>query len=242
MKLFKEAFRFKETQCTIIADKKQGMQTAIKSIKQNRKALEEYVEAHPKFLYTLEPVPAPAVPLVAKLMAEAAEKVNVGPMAAVAGVLADLAVNDMVADGCEVAVVENGGEISALSNVPIDVAVAAGDTPLSKRFGFRLTDFPVGIATSSGRFSHALSFGDAEAATVFCRNAGLADAAATAVGNVVKGDDYLGAIQQGIDKVLSIQEVEGVLIMYKGHVGTTGKIPQLIKVAQGNLQIGRKTC
>jgi ApbE superfamily uncharacterized protein (UPF0280 family) len=242
MKLFKDVFGFKETQCTIIADKKQGIQTAIKSIKQNRKALEEYVEAHPKFLYTLDPIPAPAEPLVAKLMAEAAEKAKVGPMAAVAGVLADLAVNDMVADGCEVAVVENGGEISALSNVPIDVAVAAGDTPLSKRFGFRLTDFPVGIATSSGRFSHALSFGDAEAATVFCRNAGLADAAATAVGNVVKGDDYLGAIQQGIDKALSIQEVEGVLIMYQGHVGTAGKIPQLIKVAQGNLQIGRKTC
>jgi ApbE superfamily uncharacterized protein (UPF0280 family) len=242
MKLFKDVFGFKETQCTIIADKKQGIQTAIKSIKQNRKALEEYVEAHPKFLYTLDPIPAPAEPLVAKLMAEAAEKAKVGPMAAVAGVLADLAINDMVANGCEVAVVENGGEISALSNVPIDVAVAAGDTPLSKRFGFRLTDFPVGIATSSGRFSHALSFGDAEAATVFCRNAGLADAAATAVGNVVKGDDYLGAIQQGIDKALSIQEVEGVLIMYQGHVGTAGKIPQLIKVAQGNLQIGRKTC
>ena len=242
MKLFKDVFGFKETQCTIIADKKRGIQTAIKSIKQNRRALEEYIEAHPKFLYTLDPIPAPAEPLVAKLMAEAAEKAKVGPMAAVAGVLADLAVNDVVANGCEMAVVENGGEVSALSNVPIDVAVAAGDTPLSKRFGFRLTDFPVGIATSSGRFSHALSFGEAEAATVFCRNAGLADAAATAVCNVVKGDDYLGAIQQGIDKALSIQEVEGVLIMYKGHVGTAGKIPQLIKVAQGNLQIGRKTC
>jgi ApbE superfamily uncharacterized protein (UPF0280 family) len=242
MKLFKDVFGFKETQCTIIVDKKRGIQTAIKSIKQNRKALEEYIEAHPKFLYTLDPIPAPAEPLVAKLMAEAAEKAKVGPMAAVAGVLADLAVNDMVADGCEVAVVENGGEISALSNVPIDVAVAAGDTPLSRRFGFRLTDFPVGIATSSGRFSHALSFGDAEAATVFCRNAGLADAAATAVGNVVKGDNYRRGIQQGIDKALSIQEVDGVLIMYKGHVGTAGKIPQLIKVAQGNLQIGRKTC
>jgi ApbE superfamily uncharacterized protein (UPF0280 family) len=240
--LFKDAFGFKETQCTVIADKKQGIQTAIKSIKQNRKALEEYVEAHLKFLYTLEPIPAPAEPLVAKLMAEAAEKANVGPMAAVAGVLADLAVKDMIADGCEVAVVENGGEISAVSNMPIDVAVAAGDAPLSKRFGFRLTDFPVGIATSSGRFSHALSFGDAEVATVFCRNAGLADAAATAVGNVVKGDDYRGAIQQGIDKALSIQEVEGVLIMYQGHVGTAGKIPQLIKVAQGHLEIGRKTC
>jgi ApbE superfamily uncharacterized protein (UPF0280 family) len=233
--LFKQTFRLKETQCTIIADKKQGIQTAIKSIKQNRKALEEHVKAHPKFLYTLDPFPVPVEPLVAKLMAEAAEKANVGPMAAVAGVLADLAVKAMVTAGCEVAVVENGGEISATSNMPIDVAVAAGDTPLSKRFGFRLTDFPVGIATSSGRFSHALSFGDAEAATVFCRNAGLADAAATAVGNVVKGNDYRSAIQQGIDKALSIQGVEGVLVMYGGLVGTAGKIPQLIKVAQGHL-------
>jgi ApbE superfamily uncharacterized protein (UPF0280 family) len=231
MKLFKEAFRFKETQCKIIADKKQGIQTAIKSIKQNRKALEEYGEAHPKFLYTLEPTSAPAEPLVAKLMAEAAEKANVGPMAAVAGVLADLAVKDMVADGCEVAVVENGGEISAVSNMPIDVAVAAGDAPLSKRFGFRLTDFPAGIATSSGRFSHALSFGDAEAATVFCRNAGLADAAATAVGNVVKGEDCQAAIQAGISKALSIQGVEGVLIIFKGFTGTAGKTPQIIKVS-----------
>ena len=136
MKLFKEAFQFKETQCTIIADKKHGIQTAINSIKQNRKALEEYGEIHPNFLYTLEPTPAPAEPLVAKLMAEAAEKAEVGPMAAVAGVLVDLAVKDMTAAGCEVAVVENGGEISAVSNTPIDVAVAAGDEPLSKRFGF----------------------------------------------------------------------------------------------------------
>ena len=231
MKLFKEAFQFKETQCKIIADKKQGIQTAIKSIKQNRKALEEYGKAHPKFLYTLEPITAPSKPLVAKLMAEVAEKANVGPMAAVAGVLADLAVKDMIADGCEVAVVENGGEISAVSNMPIDVAVAAGDAPLSKRFGFRLTDFPAGIATSSGRFSHALSFGDAEAATVFCKDAGLADAAATAVCNVVKGEDCQAAIQAGISKALSIQGVEGVLIIYKGFTGTAGKTPQIIKVS-----------
>jgi ApbE superfamily uncharacterized protein (UPF0280 family) len=114
------------------------------------------------------------------------------------------------------------------------VALAAGDAPLSKRFGFRLTDFPVGVATSSGRFSHALSFGDAEAATVFCRNAGLADAAATAVGNVVKGEDYQSAVQRGIDKALSIQGVEGVLIIYRGFTGTAGKIPQIIKVGSSS--------
>jgi len=230
MKLFKEAFQFKETQCTLIADQKHGIQTAIKSIKKNRKALEEYSEAHPKFLYTLEPTTAPAEPLVAKLMAEAAKKANVGPMAAVAGVLADIAVKDMLQAGCKVAVVENGGEISAASNTPIDVAVAAGDEPLSKRFGFRLTEFPIGVATSSGRFSHAFSFGDAEAATVFCKNAGLADAAATAVCNVVKGEDYQAAIQDGINKALSIQGVKGVLIIFKGSTGTAGKIPKIIKV------------
>jgi ApbE superfamily uncharacterized protein (UPF0280 family) len=229
-KLFKEAFQIKETQGTIIADREQGVKTAIASIKRNRKALEDYAKRNPHFLIVLEPVAASAEPVVARLMAEAAEKANVGPMAAVAGVLADLAVEDMIASGCKVAVVEDGGEVSAVSDKPVDVALAAGDAPLSKRFGFRLTDFPIGVATSSGRFGHALSFGDAEAATVFCRNAGLADAAATAVGNVVKGEDHTVAIEKGIAVAKSIPGVEGVLILYKSCVGTWGKIPQIIKV------------
>ena len=228
--LFKENFTLKETQCTIISDKQKGIQTAIESIKRNRAELEIYVKANPKFLYILKPILIPEKPLVAKLMALAGEKANVGPMAAVAGVIADLAVGDMINSGCEVAVVEDGGEISAQSNTPVDIAVAAGEEPLSKRFGFRLTDFPIGVATSSGRFSHALSFGDAEAATVFCRNASLADAVATTVGNVVKGEDVEAAIKAGINRGLSIEGVEGVLIIYKGQVGTAGKIPQIIKV------------
>jgi len=230
MTLFKDAFQLKETKCTVIADKPEGIQTAKYSIKRHRRSLEAYIKTNPNFLDTLEPVPVPTAPLVAKLMAEAAENANVGPMAAVAGVLADLAVRDMLRAGCKVAVVENGGEISAVSNKPIDVAVAAGDEPLSKRFGFRLTEFPIGVATSSGRFSHALSFGDAEVVTVFCKNAGLADAAATVVCNVVKCDDSQAAIQKGINEALSIQGVEGVLIIYKGLTGTAGKIPQIIKI------------
>lgn len=228
--LFKQAFTFKETQCTLIADKENGIKTAIDSIRRNRAQLEEYGKANPKFFWSLNPVSIPKEPLVAKLMAVAAAKANVGPMAAVAGVLADLAVADMVAEGCEVAVVEDGGEVSAVSREPVDVAFAAGDEPLSKRFCFRLTDFPVGIGTSSGCFSHALSFGDAEAATVFCQTAGLADAAATAVGNVVKGDDFNAAIANGLKAAKAIQGVEGVLILYKGSVGTWGKIPQIAKV------------
>ncbi|MEM3440864.1 MAG: UPF0280 family protein [Candidatus Bathyarchaeia archaeon] len=228
--LLKESFILKESNCVIISDTIEGIQAAKESIKQNRHKLEEYIKTNPKFLHALKPVPIPSKPLVAKLMAEAAEKANVGPIAAVAGVLADLAVKAMLRAGCKVAVVENGGEISAVSNAPIDVAVAVGDTPLSKRFGFRLTEFPIGIATSSGRFSHALSFGDADAATVFCRDAGLADAAATAGCNVVKGENYQVAIQAGINRALSIQGVEGVLIIYREFTGTAGKLPQIIKI------------
>jgi ApbE superfamily uncharacterized protein (UPF0280 family) len=233
---FKETFIYKETQCTIISDTQTGIQIAKESIKRNRSQLEEYAKANPKFVWTLKPYPSPDEPLVANLMAKAGQKAEAGPMAAVAGVLADLAVKDMVADGCSVAVVEDGGEISAVSNVPIDVAFVAGDEPLSKRFGFRLTEFPFGVATSSGRFSHALSFGDAEAATIFCRDAGLADAAATAVGNSVKGEDPISAIEKSLNVAKSIPGVEGVLILYKQRVGTWGKIPQIVKVTQTDTQ------
>ncbi len=228
--LLSEIFKLKEAQSTIISDRQEAIHAAKESIKHNYQTLELYVRANPKFLYTLTPIAVPEKPLVARLMTQAAKIAGVGPMAAVAGAIADLAVEDMKRIGCEVAVVEDGGEISAVSNQSVDVAVAAGEEPLSKSFGFRFTEFPIGVSTSSGRFSHALSFGDAEAAVVFCKNASLADAAATAVGNVVKGEDVEAGIKAGISKGLSIVGVEGVLIIYKGQVGTAGKIPQIIKI------------
>ncbi|MCW4001901.1 MAG: UPF0280 family protein [Candidatus Bathyarchaeota archaeon] len=230
-KLFKKAFQFKETNCTIIADDENAVRTAVSSIKHHRRQLEKYTKKHPKFLYSLQPVPTLKGPRIVMLMAEASEKANVGPMAAVAGVLADLAVEDMILAGNEVAVVENGGEISAISNQPIDIALLAGDSILSKQIGFRLQNFPVGVATSSGLFSHALSFGEAEAVTVFATNAGLADAAATAVGNLIKGDDCHRVVEQGIKEALDIEGVRGVLVLYNGIVGKAGQVPQLIKVS-----------
>jgi len=229
--LFKELFHYKETSCTMVSDSERAIAAAVSSIKHHRMELEEFIKDHDIFLSSLRPVPVIEGPLVARLMADAAEKTNVGPMAAVAGVLADLAVMEMILDGSEVAVVENGGEISGVSNIPIDVALLAGDSPLSRTFGFRLHDFPIGVATSSGLFSHALSFGETEAATVFSRNAGLADAAATAVGNQVKGENSRLAIERGIEKALSIQGVDGAVIVYRGMVGIAGRVPQIIRVS-----------
>lgn len=228
--LFKQVFQFKETNCYILSDKKSAIDKATASIKHHRSELDKYVRTHQKFLYSLQPVSAKDGPLVARLMDEASERANVGPMAAVAGVLADLTVKDMVKAGCQVAVVENGGEVSAVSNRPIDIALLAGDAPLSRQIGFRLEEFPTGVATSSGLFSHALSFGEAEAVTVFAANAGLADAASTAVGNLIKGNDCQAAIERGINEALSIEGVVGVLILYKGFVGKAGKVPRIIRV------------
>lgn len=229
--LFRETFEFGETRGLIITDEEDAITAAKESLRENRRKLEGYIRRNPKFLYSLKPVKVDNdSPKVAKLMAEASEKAGVGPMAAVAGVLADLAVEAMLAKGARVALVENGGEVSAVSDRPINVALSAGDHPLSKRVGFKLENFPVGIATSSGVYSHAISFGEAEAVTIFAENAGLADAVATAVGNIVIGDNPQKAVENGARKALSVEGVRGAIIIYRGTVGTAGQIPKIFKI------------
>ncbi|MEM2937228.1 MAG: UPF0280 family protein [Candidatus Bathyarchaeia archaeon] len=228
--LFKKTFQLKETNCTIISDSEYSINIAMSSLKHNRRQLEIYVREHPEFLYSLNPVRIKNGPRIVKLMAEYAEKAKVGPMAAVAGVLADLAVEEMLHAGSRVAIVENGGEVSAVSNQPVNIVLRAGDHPLSNNFGFRLEEFPIGVATSSGMFSHALSFGEAEAVTIFAVNAGLADAAATAIGNLIKGDNRREVVKLGVEKAMSIEGVKGVLIIYRDFVGIGGCIPQLAKM------------
>ena len=228
--LFREKFQYKETVCTLTSDKPGALQTAKVSLISHREELEEYIGENPVFQYALKPVSLDGGPEVVRLMAEASERADVGPMAAVAGVLADLAVEAMLRAGARVAFVEDGGEASIVSDSAIDVALQAGDVPLSRRVGFRLTDFPVGVATSSGLFSHALSLGEAEAVTVFAENAGVADAAATAVANVVKGEAEQGVIEGAVKLGLSIEGVRGVFILFKGLIGMGGDIPDIIQV------------
>lgn len=228
--LFKQSFHYKKSDCTIITDKKTGIKIAKSSIKRNLKLLEAYIKQNPRFLFSLKPVSANDGPKVAQLMAEASEKAEVGPMAAVAGVLADLAVQEMINAGCKVAVVENGGEIYAVSDQPIDIGFVAGNESLSKEMGFRLEQFPLGVATSSGKFSHAFSFGDADAVTIFAVSAGVADAVATAVANQIAGNDIKEVIKRGITTALSIEGVKGVFILYNEIVGKAGQVPKILKL------------
>jgi ApbE superfamily uncharacterized protein (UPF0280 family) len=230
--LFKKDLIYKETVGRMISDKKTALSSAVSSIKKHRRYLEKYISRNPSFLHSFQPLRIGEGPLIVKKMAEASRKAGVGPMAAVAGVLADLAVEAMIVEGARVAVVENGGEASVNSIIPIDIALAAGNNVLSRQIGFRLEESPVGVATSSGKFSHAFSFGEADAVTVFAENAGIADAAATAVGNVVKGNDESAAVRKGIEKGLLIKGVKGIFIIYGEKTGQGGDIPKLIKIRE----------
>lgn len=224
-----------ESSVMVKTDLYQAAESAFQTILENRKALQKYIEAYPEFLLALDPItvsqPAPEIVL---RMSSAAEEAEVGPMAAVAGALADLATEAMIAQGAEIAVVENGGEISVRSDARLDVAINSGESPLSGRFGFRILprDLPLGLATSSGTVGHALSFGFADSATVIANNAALADAAATAVCNAVKGDDSDDSIRKGLEVAQQIKGVRGALIVRGDHVGTIGQLPRMITVSQ----------
>jgi ApbE superfamily uncharacterized protein (UPF0280 family) len=229
--LFKENFEFKETRGVILSDSREAIAKAISSLRENREKLERYARKNLKFLYSLKPIEVDGdSPQVAKMMAEAAAKAGVGPMAAVAGALADLAVKEMISAGARVAVVENGGEVSAISELPLDIALLALDTLLSRKVGFRLEKFPVGVATSSATFGHAFSLGEADSVTIFSKDACLADAAATAVCNAVKGENCDSAVKHGIEAAMSIDDVKGVLIIFRWKVAVAGEIPKLINI------------
>lgn len=228
--LFKKTFSIKETRCTVLTDKFEALHVAEETIIYHRKQLESYIKGHVNFLYSLKPLEIKDGPEIVRLMASASAKAGVGPMASVAGALADLAIDAMLAHGAKTAIVENGGEISAVSETPIDVALFAGESQLSRKLGFRVEKFPAGIATSSGVYGHALSFGKAEVVTVFAKSACLADAAATAICNVVLGENPDQAIERAVEKAWSINDVDGVLIVYKGKVALAGEIPKIIEI------------
>jgi ApbE superfamily uncharacterized protein (UPF0280 family) len=234
--LFSHSFSIKESNCKILTDKPDLVYTAKENITYHRAQLENYIKLNPSFKSSLKPIPVINPPEVIIRMVKAAQLANVGPMAAVAGVLADLAVEEMIKNGANVAIIENGGEVALNSNRSIDIALQAGETPLSKRIGFRVIDFPLGVATSSGKFSHALSFGESDAVTVFAKNAGIADAVATAAGNIVKGDDIENAIMRGLNLTLKVPGVFGTLIIYNDKTGFGGDIPKLIGVEPNSLE------
>lgn len=222
----------------IVSNRLQAISMALNSVNLHRSLLARYIHYHPEYESSLEPLKVEDdAPRVVKLAALASEVANVGPMAAIPGALADIAMEDMVCQGSSVNLVENGGEIAALSDRPLDIGVYAGSSPLSGRIGFHLlhNDFPIGIATSSSTVSHALSFGNADATIIVARSASIADAVATAVCNSVRGDDVEASVQSGLELAETIPHIRGAIVIRGVYVGKVGRLPRLLKL-NGNIE------
>lgn len=193
-----------------------------------RKDISSYIAAHETFYTSLEPVKVEKnAPPIIKAMAEAGQKAFVGPMAAVAGAVAEFVGKDLLALTEEV-IVENGGDIFLKIKKKRTFGIYAGDaSPFTGKISLEIDpdENGLGVCTSSGTVSHSLSFGKADAVTIISRDTALADAVATATGNVVKSE---ADIEKGIVFARSIEEVKGILIIIGKKLGSWGSI-KLVK-------------
>jgi uncharacterized protein len=220
------SFTWKEADLRICS---QRTDVIIEEIKRQRAILEGYIERHAEFKTTLVPIPLlDDAPEIALRMARAAEPCGVGPMAAVAGAMAELAADAARRRGAEEAIVENGGDIFLDSPEEVLVGLYAGAHPLSGRLALRIkpSDMPLSVCSSSSRFGHSLSFGDCDLATIVARSGALADAAATLAGNCVRCVDD---IESTLRRVSSIPGILGLLIIKDDKVGVSGNLPALVK-------------
>ena len=188
-----------------------------------RSDLESYIKSHPIFLTTLKPFEVEQdAPSIVKEMADATREVGVGPMAAVAGAIAERVGKELLPYSDEV-IVENGGDIFLKTSKERFIGVYAGKSKFTKKitFSIRPDETPLGVCTSSGTVGHSLSFGYADAVIVFSPSTSLADAAATAIGNMVRiAED----IPEALEFAQSVNGLRGVAIIKGDNMGLWGQI------------------
>jgi len=202
---------------------------AVAEIRRIRGIIENYIDTHPAFLTSLEPLSADAAaPEVILRMTEAAAAAGVGPMAAVAGTFAQYAGEAAAAAGSEDTIIDNGGDLYLDIDHNAVAGVYSGGSFGPDVLAFLVTpeETPLSICSSSSKFGHSFSLGNCNLATVAAKNASLADAAATHLANLVKNSsDLEGAVQT----VAGIPGILGALAIYGDRIGAAGKLPRFIR-------------
>ena len=189
-----------------------------------RQVLEGYIARDPFFASTFFPYePDTDEPLILH-MAEASAEAGVGPMAAVAGAVAAAGIEAMVGAGAAFGVIDNGGDIALVSDRPVRVGVHAGTAPLSDKIAFVVPkkDRIFGVCTSSATVGPSVSFGVADAITIFANDPVRADAWATRVCNELRTDDR--AVLSSLNPAI----VRGVYAILGPDVITWGEVPPVV--------------
>jgi ApbE superfamily uncharacterized protein (UPF0280 family) len=213
----------KETDLYVRAKRNLRKKT-LRAILKYRAPLELYIGRHPEFLTALEPLSVERdAPQIVKAMAKAAADVGVGPMAAVAGAIAECVGKELLAFSEEV-IVENGGDIFLKTRKRRLVGVYAGDnSPFTGKIALEIQpeETPLGVCTSAGTVGHSLSLGRADACIVLSPCTALADAAATALGNLIQ---EASDIPQATDLASRTEGVTGVVVIKDDHMGIWGQV------------------
>lgn len=188
---------------------------------QYRYQIEQYISSHPEFFHSLSPLPEdPWAPPIVQAMLQASQQAGVGPMAAVAGAMAEFIGKDLLQKSAEV-IIENGGDLFLSTHQTIKVGIFAGRSPFSFRLALLIPSRKEGwgLCTSSGTVGPSLSLGIADAVCVLSPSASLADAAATEIGNWVKTP---GDIRKAIERSQEIRNLAGVVIICGEKLGVWG--------------------
>ena len=218
------SFQVKEAESDLYIRANQELSLYTRQMLSNfRGQIESYIDSHPLFKSTLLPYSQDKkAPEIIKSMIHTTALCGVGPMAAVAGAIAEFVGKELLNYSSEV-IVENGGDIFIKSNKVRKVSIFAGRSPLSQRIILKIEARKnyVGVCTSSGTVGPSLSFGKADAVTVISDSVLLADAAATAVGNIIKTRKV---IEQSLIYAQRIKGVKGVVIIKDDKMGLWGDI------------------
>jgi ApbE superfamily uncharacterized protein (UPF0280 family) len=217
----------KETDLLVRADRQLTVETEA-SVIRYRRLIEGYIDRFPSFLHTLTPFPEDQfAPSIVRDMIKAGEVTGVGPMASVAGAIAEWVGRDLLKYSQRV-IVENGGDIFIKTDKAVTVGIFAGSSPLSNKVGIKIDPDgePIAVCTSSGTVGHSLSLGKTDAVTVVSRSASLADAAATAVGNMISAKTD---IDKGINFTGSVTGIIGVVIVIGDMIGLKGNV-KLVRI------------
>jgi len=191
-------------------------------VKASWKELLSYIEKNRDFLTSLKPIEQDNhAPALARKMIEASAKAGVGPMASVAGAIAEV-VGRRILKECDECVVENGGDIFLKLKREPTVLIYTQNRYFKDNLTIKIKskETPVSICSSSAKIGPSLSLGKADLAVIISRDGAFSDAMATKTSNMIKkSEDIEEAIEFSKNK-----GVDGCLFIKDNKIGLWGKI------------------
>ena len=176
-----------------------------------RRDIKGYITMHPEFASSLDPVEVGEhSPEIVRAMSGAAGLFGVGPMAAVAGAISQDIADHVSAISPDI-LVENGGDIFIHSSIDRVVGLLPHpEEPVVLGIKIFKEETPCSVCSSSATIGHSLSLGQGDLVTVRARSGAVADAAATALCNMLSSRKSLTGIKN-IRPELEKKGITGVL-------------------------------